>query len=284
MPTVLELLEKVDKFFTEKGIDSPRLNAELLLADILSCKRLNLYLQFDRPLKEDEVNRYREYVRRRSLREPLQYIIGKVEFFGLEFKVNTSALIPRPETEILVEEVLKSLKGTEAPVIIDVGTGSGNICAALALKLSNSVVYSLDVNEKALALAEENIRNLNLSEKVHLMKQDILHANQSNLPEADLIVSNPPYVPHVEYDTLQEEIVKYEPRNAVTDESDGMKFYTRITQFAGEKLKPGGRLFFELGYNSSEKVEKIMSANGFHDIKITKDYSGINRVISGVHS
>lgn len=284
MPTVLELLEKVDKFFSEKGIESPRLNAELLLAEVLNCKRLNLYLQFDRPLKEDEVNGYREFVRRRAQREPLQYILGKVEFFGLEFKVNSSALIPRPETEILVEEVLKSLAGTESPVIIDIGTGSGNICAALASKLSNSKVYSMDINEQALALAEENIKNLNLLEKVHLLRQDILEINQSNLPQADLIVSNPPYVPHKEYETLQEEIVKYEPRNAVTDESDGMKFYRRITQFAGEKLKTGGRLFFELGYNSSDAVQQIMAEHGFREIKIIKDYSGINRVITGVYS
>lgn len=283
MPTVLELLEKVDKFFAEKGIESPRLNAELLLADILNCKRLNLYLQFDRPLKDDEVNRYREYVRRRSLREPLQYIIGKVEFFGLEFKVNSSALIPRPETEILVEEVIKSLYETDSPVIIDIGTGSGNICGALASKLISSTVYSLDVSEKALALAEENIRALNLEGRVHLMKQDILQENLPELPKADRIVSNPPYVPESEYNTLQEEIVKYEPRDAVTDESDGMKFYSRITRFAAENLKPGGSLFFELGYNSAQKAEEIMKSCGFTGIKIIKDYSGINRVISGMH-
>jgi len=282
MPTVLELLEKVDKFFSEKGIDSPRLNAELLLAEILNCKRLNLYLQFDRPLKEDEVNKYREYVRRRSQREPLQYIIGKVEFYGLEFKVNSSVLIPRPETEILVEQVLKSLNGSDAPVIIDIGTGSGNICAALASKLSNPRVFSMDVSEQALLLADENIRSLNLSKKVNLLRQDILQTDQSNLPEADIIVSNPPYVPKLEFDTLQEEIVKYEPRGAVTDESDGMKFYKRITHFASEKLKPGGMLFFELGYNSSEKVQEIMLGQGFLEVTITKDYSGINRVISGV--
>lgn len=283
MPSVLELLEKTDKYFAGKGIESPRLNAELLLADVLSCKRLNLYLQFDRPLTTSEVDRYREMVRRRAGREPLQYIIGKVEFYGLDFKVSNAVLIPRPETELLVEEALKAINGSDKFTILEIGTGSGNICAAIAKKNNNTRLYSMDVSGDALKVAEENIRYHELSEKVTLINGDIFNYSTEELPAFDMIISNPPYVPEPEFLTLQEEIVKYEPRFAVTDGNDGFSFYRKITEIADSKLNPGGHLIFELGHNSIQGVQKIMGDSGFTNIKTTKDYSGIVRVIHGVH-
>lgn len=282
MHSVLELLEKTDKFFASKGIESSRLNAELLLAEVLSCKRLNLYLQFDRPLSKEEVYSYREMVKRRANREPLQYILGKVEFCGLDFQVSSSVLIPRPETEILVEEALKAINGAESYTILEIGTGSGNICASLAKKHDSVIVYSMDISNEALKVAEQNIAYHGLGNKVTLLNEDIFSASMDNIPACNMVISNPPYVPKEEFTTLQEEITKYEPRGAVTDENDGFSFYKRITEIASQKLIGGGYLFFELGHNSHEGVFGIMEKAGFTNIKSTKDYGGIVRVISGV--
>ncbi len=284
MMTVLEAINLSAEYLEKKGIESPRLNAELLLADILGCRRLSLYLSYDRPLKKEEVDKYREYISRRGGFEPYQYIIGKVEFFGLELTVDENVLIPRPETEILVEKLLNKIKDIDKKEIrvLDIGTGSGNIALALAVNSENIVADALDVSEEAISVARKNAVKLDVSDRINFSILNVLENDYKpeNL-KYDVIVSNPPYVGSDEYGGLQEEIVKYEPRIALTDEKDGYSFYSRITSIAEDLLHEGGVLCYELGIGQAEKVEEIMTAGKFRDISIIDDYLGVKRVIMG---
>ncbi len=280
MLNVLESLQLSTNFLEKKGIESPRLNAELLLAEILNCKRLDLYLKFDQPLKENEVDRYREWISRRGKFEPLQYIIGKVEFFGLQFKVTRDVLIPRSETEILVEEVINFCKSKSGLKILDIGTGSGNIPIALAKNLTNVEITTVDVSAKALEIAKENALLNGVESGVKFILSDVNHLKiETGL--FDIVISNPPYISAEEYPTLQKEIIDYEPSIALTDSNDGLDFYRAIAERSKSFLKKEGKLFLEIGKGQFEDVEKILSKNDFHNIEIIKDYQQIERVISG---
>ena len=281
MLTVLEAIKLATEYFEKKQIESSRINAELLLADILKCRRLDLYLKFDQPLKEDEVNRYREYIFRRGKYEPLQYITGSVEFFGLNLKVNPSVLIPRPETEILVETILNHNKESIGLSILDIGTGSGNISITLAKFLQQSKVVSIDVSTESINVAKENALLNQVNGNVEFVSKDIFEELLFDTLNFDIIVSNPPYVGNNEYPTLQKEIIEYEPRNAVTDEGDGLKFYKRISNVSKELLTEGGKLYFEIGKGQSKDIYDIMNQNRFSEIQIVKDYQNIDRVIYG---
>ena len=194
MLTVLESIKLSTEYLQKKGIESPRINAELLLANILNCKRLDLYLKFDQPLKEGEINLYREFISRRGKFEPLQYITGTVEFFGLEFKVNKSVLIPRPETEILVETIIDSAEKKENIDILDIGTGSGNIAIAVAKNLPNSKICAIDNNSEALQIAKDNAKLNSVEDRIEFMNDSILNGIIRSAKKYDIIVSNPPYV------------------------------------------------------------------------------------------
>lgn len=282
MLTVLESINLSADYLEKKGVESARTNAELLLADILDCKRLDLYLKFDRPLNEMEKDQYREYIARRGKFEPLQYILGHVEFYGEKFEVNQDVLIPRQETEILIETITEKLKDKKELKILDIGTGTGIIPVLLAKNLDVSKIKAIDISEKALKTAEKNIENHNLSEKVFLEKLDVFDINNNGFKEKfDVIVSNPPYVSSEEFNSLQKEITEFEPGFAVTDYSDGYKFYKFIVENSPSILNENGFLFFELGKNQDEKVKLFMEENGFQSIKLVKDYLNINRVISG---
>ncbi len=280
MLTVLESVKLSADYLEKKGIESPRLNAELLLSEILKCKRLDLYLKFDQPLKEHEIVKYRDWISRRGKFEPLQYITGKVEFFGLTFNVTPDVLIPRPETELLVEEIIKLFGGVGGLKIIDIGTGSGNIPVALAKNLSDAEITAVDVSEKAITVAVENSRLNGVEEKIEFIHSDF---NQLDFgtDRFDILVSNPPYISADEYPTLQTEITKYEPSIALTDAADGLNFYRTITAKSNAILKTGGKIFLELGQGQHDKVEVMLRQNNFSDIKIIKDYQQIERVITG---
>ncbi len=282
MLTVLEAINKSADFLQKKGIESARTNAELLLASILKCKRLDLYLKFDRPLDETEITAYRESIRRRSTFEPLQYITGIVEFCNLQLKVNPDVLIPRPETELLVEAVFEIFKNKNDISLLDIGTGSGAIAISLASKLQNSKVTAIDISEKALAVAMENADKYHLKEKTNFSLFNVLNDDLNKLGKFDVVVSNPPYVSADEYKKLQKEIRNFEPAEAVTDFDDGFKFYKVITEKANSVLKENGMLFFELEANSSNKVETFFLENNFVNIKKIKDYSGFERIIYGM--
>ena len=251
----------------------------MLLAHTLSCKRLDLYLSYDRPLNEDEVNIYREFIRRRSKYEPLQYIIGKVEFFGLEFIVNPSVLIPRQETEILVETIINSFKKEDNLKILDIGVGSGNISVSVAKHLHNSKITATDISEQALATAKNNAEMNSVSEKINFINHNILKDDLNE--EFDIIVSNPPYISEKEFPELKDELKVYEPKSALTDFSDGLNYFKVISSKAKGLLKNNGKIFFEVGQGQSEDVEKILRENNFKEILIVKDYLKIDRVISG---
>lgn len=281
MITVLEAIKLSTEYLSKKGIDSPRINAELLLAEIIRCKRLDLYLAFDRPLTEEELNQYRAFIKRRADFEPLQYITGTVEFYGLKLKVDQSVLIPRQETELLVENIINQFSSDDKLNILDIGTGSGNISLALAYHLMNAHIITTDVSDEAINLAKENSSRLNLSGRINFIKHDILTEDLDKFPELDLVVSNPPYVSLESYSSLQYEIKDHEPRTAVTDEADGLTFYRIISKKVFSKIKRGGKLFFEIAKDQHLDVKDILLKNNFSNIEIVKDYQNIERIISG---
>ena len=282
MLTVLLALNKSTDYLEKKGIESPRMNAELLLADVLNCKRLELYLMYDRPLKEKELNEYRDYLKRRSTFEPAQYIIGTVEFCGLEFKVSPAVLIPRPETEILVENIINSVNEEDELHIMDIGSGSGNISIAIAVNLPNAFVTGIEISKSAIAVAEENLKNNDVNKRVSFLNLDILSENIDELSDFDIIVSNPPYVSKEDYGKIQKEILNYEPDIAVTDFFDGFKFYRKIISLASQVLKPKGKIFLEIGQGQSKIINEIMKENSFKEITTVQDYQKIDRVMYGV--
>lgn len=280
MLTVLEAVKLSTDYLQKKGIESPRLNAELLLAHLLNCKRLDLYLLFDRPLKENEIILYRELLKKRGSFVPLQYIIGNVEFYGLEFSVDSSVLIPRPETELLVDTIIEENKNTTLK-ILDIGTGSGIIAIALAKSLEQPELFAIDISEAALANAKKNAIKNDVTDRIKFLQLDV-RSDLSLLKESfDIIVSNPPYISKDEFPKLQTELRVFEPAIALTDYADGLSFFKIISEKAIRLLKNNGKLYFEIGKDQSDSVKKILQENGFANIQIKKDYQEIDRVISG---
>jgi release factor glutamine methyltransferase len=236
--TVLEVIQRSSEFLAKKGVESPRLQAELLLAHVLELPRMQLYLKFERELSPAELQRARELVRRRGQREPLQLITGSTSFCGLEIAVNRHTLIPRPETELLAEQgwqFLNSLGSSEAqpPTALDFGTGSGCVAIALAVKCPVAQVCAVDVSAKALHLAGENVARHGVSERVRLCQGDGFTAVH---PAArfDLIIGNPPYIPTAEIDKLEPEVQHHDPRPALDGGPDGLDFYRRLAAETGE--------------------------------------------------
>lgn len=281
MITVLEAIRLSTEYLEKKKIDSPRINAELLLAHIIGCKRLDLYLAFDRPLTEPELNIYRGLIKRRASYEPLQYIIGTVEFYGLVFKVTPSVLIPRPETELLVEKIIKELSDKEQLNILEIGCGSGNIAISLAYHLKQAQIITTDISDAALNLAKENSQKLGVAERISFIRHNILTDDLLRFSMFDLVVSNPPYVSLQSYSSLQKEILDFEPRLAVTDESDGLTFYRIISEKVSGNIKKGGKLFFEISHGQCDDVKSIMTKNNFSKIEVIKDYQNIERIVFG---
>ena len=283
MLTVLESLVLSSQFLEKKGIESARMNAELILAHILECQRLDLYLRFNQPLNKIETDTYRDFISRRGNFEPYQYIVGNVEFYGLKFFVDKNVLIPRQETEILIETILEKYPKDEELKIFDIGTGSGNIPISLAINLPESKVISIDISQDAIKIAEQNREFHDLNSRIGIIKSDIITDTLEKYNNTfDIIVSNPPYVKNEEFKTLQKEITEFEPDIAVTDFDDGLKFYKEISIKSKTLLKENGILFFEVGEGQAEDVKEIMSENGFKNIEIQKDLSEIDRIVFGV--
>lgn len=281
MITVLEALNLSTDYLSKKNIESARLNAELMLAHILKCKRLELYLMFDRPLDDNELHQYRTFLSRRARREPLQYILGEVEFFNIRLKVNRSVLIPRPETELLVEKIIDDFKEKTDIRFLDIGVGSGNISIALLKNISQAKAIAIDISEEALALAKENSEMNEVQDRIDLIKFDILNENIETLGKFDLIVSNPPYVSAMDFETLEPELKVYEPTIALTDMYNGFTFYKKIIQISSSLLNSKGKIYFEIGKDQSDEIKNMMVEKGFDNIKLIKDYQDIYRMISG---
>ncbi|MEP0862750.1 MAG: peptide chain release factor N(5)-glutamine methyltransferase [Ignavibacterium sp.] len=281
MITVLEALNLSTDYLNKKGIESARLNAELMLASILNCKRLELYLMFDRPLDETELQQYRSYLSRRVHREPLQYILGEVEFFNVKLKVNKSVLIPRPETELLVEKIINDFKEKTHFRFLDIGVGSGNISIAILKNLTQSNSLAIDISEEALSLAKGNSVLNEVNDRIEFLKFDILNDDIINLGKFDIVISNPPYVSADDYETLEPELKVYEPKIALTDLYNGFTFYKKIIEQSSLLLNENGRIYFELGKGQSDDVKMMLKEKGFDKIDIIKDYQGIERIILG---
>lgn len=275
---VLDILKVTEAAFSDKGIKNPRLNAELLLCDITGDKRIELYLNFEKPLTLAEVEAYRQHVKRRLTFEPLQYILGKTEFYGLNFKVNSSVLIPRQETEILVEKSLEYIRNynPDNPKILEIGTGSGCISAAIAAN-TVCIIDAVDISPEAINLAEENISKLALKGKINFSVKD-LFKDISSFEGYDIIVSNPPYIAAIDVPGLNEEVNGYEPFIALSDNDDGLRFYRKIFQlFNSGNMKPV--ILLELGDGKKEQIINLLNENGILSYKIFNDLIGIPRVL-----
>ena len=275
----INLLSKSIQYLKKYNVENARLDAEYIFAYVLGVKRISLMLNFDEEISEENKNLIRQYiVRRGKYREPLQYIVKEWEFYGYPIKVDGRVLIPRQDTEILVEQCIYLMKEKENPKILDIGTGSGAISIALAKELPESEVLGLDVSDDALKMAVIN-RELNNVSNLKFLKSDVFqHVREKNY---DLIVSNPPYIPVEEYNELMPEVKEYEPRMALTDGGDGYYFYKKISEESVNYLKNGGYLAFEVGYTQGETVSQLMEKNGFQIIGRVADYGGIERVIIG---
>lgn len=273
------LLSKSIQYLKKYNVENARLDAEYIFAYVLGVKRVSLVLNFNDEIDEEKKNLIRQYIMRRGkYREPLQYIVKEWEFYGYPIKVNGGVLIPRQDTEILVEQCIHLMKEKENPKILDIGTGSGAISIALAKEIHGSEVLGLDISDDALKVAVEN-RELNNVENLKFLKSDVFqHVKEKNY---DLIVSNPPYIPMEEYEELMPEVKEYEPKMALTDGGDGYYFYRKISEESIDYLKNGGYLAFEVGYNQGENVAKLMEKNGFQIVGRVADYGGIERVIIG---
>ncbi len=275
------LNQAVDKFRSE-GIDRPRTNAELLLGAVLNVRKIDLYLDRDRILTPQQVEKFGQFVQERLSGKPVQYILGSTEFFGFELKVNPSVLIPRPETETLVETVLENLRGVDRPRIIDLGTGSGAIAISLAKHLTGSHVYATDVSLEALKVAQDNARRHNVQEQIELLSGDLFEPLKGRKLEGTIncVVSNPPYVSAEEFETLPKEVKDFEPIVALKTDEQGLSFHRKIAQNSLDFLSPGGILALEVGLGQSSKVaDLIRTQDGFNRIEIRKDLGGIERVV-----
>jgi release factor glutamine methyltransferase len=280
MFTVLEIIKKTTEFFAGKGIESPRLNAELLIGHALGRKRMQLYMEFERPLAESELERIRPLVRRRAQLEPIQYILGETEFFGLKLKVDRRALIPRPETEQLVEHVVTLRTASPPARILDLGTGSGAIALALAHAFPEATVVATDRSNDALALATENATATALQERVGFLASDWFAAVPAG--HFDVVVSNPPYLSSQETAETAPEVRAFEPREALTSGADGLADLQRIIAGAPAYLAPGGLLALETGIAQHARLTSEAQRAGFSRVESKQDLTGRDRFILAV--
>lgn len=275
--TIGKLLSWTENYFRQKGIDSPRLDAEVLLGFVLKKERIYLYVHFDEPLNETELAEFKSLIKRRVDHEPVAYIVGKKEFMGLTFTVSPAVLTPRADTEILVEAVLKRLPEREAR-IADIGTGSGAIGLSLAHFNKKLSVTLTDICENALEIARENTAVLELTERTELLLGDMLSPLTGKFCA---IVSNPPYIPRKDIETLMPEVRDYEPRTALLGGEDGLDFYRILAKESGAYLENGGLLAVEVGMGEARAVEELFKSSGFTETEIIPDYAGIERVVLG---
>jgi release factor glutamine methyltransferase len=276
---LLEVLRGTERYLADRGVENPRLNAEHLLAHALGLKRMELYLQFDRPLTESERAPLRDLVKRRGAREPLQHVLGTAEFHGRTFVCDKRALVPRPETEQLVELALEMAKEKPAATILDIGTGSGVIALTIALELPSATLHATDLSPDALALAAENAARHALTDRLVFHQADLLPPDDARF---DLIIANLPYIPAEEIASLSPE-VRHDPASALDGGADGLDLIRRLIETAPDRLAPGGALLLEIGLGQADAVNALLSARKFRDISVRPDYQNIPRFAVGFH-
>ena len=278
--TVAEVIQKSAEFLRKRGVDSPRLNAELLLAHVAQLPRLKLYLQFERVLTEPELDQLRQLVKRRADREPLQHIVGTASFCGLEMKVNRHVLVPRPETELLAERASEFLStlNSQPSTVLDLGTGTGCLPIYLAVKHPTAHVSTVDISPDALAVARENAAAHQVTDRVEFLLGDLFAPVPAG-SQFDLIVSNPPYIASEEIATLQPEVRDFDPRLALDGGADGLDFYRRLAVEAPKFLRAGGKLMVEFGDGQADALREIFSSHKWIVEAVVPDYSQRQRIL-----
>jgi release factor glutamine methyltransferase len=278
--TIAEALKEAAERLRVASVPNDLLDAQTLLAEALGKDRTYLIVNFNQRLSEGILSAFSAMVERRAACEPLQYITGRQEFFGLDFEVTPDVLIPRPETELIVEEAIRIVQQERIarPVIVDVGAGSGCIAVALAREVGDARLIASDVSEAALRVARRNAARHRLGDRVDFIASDLLDSFVG-AAFADFILSNPPYVSEEEMPSLQREVRDWEPRMALTDSNDGLSFYRRLLKDAPSRLKPGGRLICEMGYTQSEKISTMIDRQVWGDARLLDDLQGIPRTI-----
>jgi release factor glutamine methyltransferase len=284
--TVRRILEWTTGYFTRKSVDAPRLSAELLLAHVLSVPRIKLYTDYDRPLSEQQLAAMRALVQRAAEEEPIAYLTGRAHFFNLEFEVTRDVLIPRPDTETLVENVLQLARnqaGFEAPRVLDLCTGSGCVAAAVAHHLKAATVVATDVSGAAVEVARRNMQRLGLADRVVVEQGDLFEplGKMVDSQPFHLIAANPPYLATAKVPELDRSVRDYEPTVALDGGLDGLTFHRRILEGAPARLIPGGRVFLEIAYDQGDAGREAAAGfTQFDDVRVLKDYGGNDRVLT----
>ena len=284
MMTINELVKNGSKILAKKGNKEAALEAQVLLADELKCDRLKLIVNYDMKAEPLVIKSFNKKIKLRASGVPLSYVTGKKEFMDYEFKVSSDVLVPRPETETLVETTLKIIKTSRLRdynmiYILDIGSGSGNIAVSLAKLVRNAIITGIDVSNEALKIARVNAKALHVGKKVDFRLIDLFSKKLAKLPKYDLIVTNPPYVTSGEYKKLQKEI-HHEPREALLGGKDGLEFYDYMSKVCSNHLNKNGVIIMETGYNQAEKVLKIFQSKGYEAAGVTKDLLGYKRVVA----
>ncbi|MFC1579757.1 peptide chain release factor N(5)-glutamine methyltransferase [Thermodesulfobacteriota bacterium] len=283
--TIKELLQVTSKYLTEKNIESPRLCSEILLAHLLQTTRVELYLHFEKPLHDREIESYRALIRRRLAREPVQYITGVQEFWSMDFQVGPQVLIPRPESEVLVEQAVSlytkgDMPGGEHPRILDLGTGSGALAIAVASEIGSASIWASDISEEALNIARSNAERHGLEERIQFKTGDLLTHYRPEEVTFDLILSNPPYITSSEFDALPPEVRSFEPRLALDGHEQGLYYIEKIIHQAPEKLNDNGWLLLEMDPRQIPwALEMISEDDRYGHADRIRDYSNRDRVI-----
>jgi release factor glutamine methyltransferase len=281
--TIKRLLDWVTQYLTDKQVDSPRLSAELILGHVLEKKRIELYTQFDHVVDKPHLEKLRDLVKRAGQHEPVAYLVGKTEFYSLEMGVCSDCLIPRPETELLVQKGIEFLRSRPGPHrVLDLCTGSGCVAVALAVNCKEASILATDVCDKALAGAAQNVDRYGLVDRVKLLSGDLFDPIVPQMDEGpfDLITCNPPYVTAAEYEKLDRNVKEYEPQRALLAGDDGLDVLRRVIQQTDAFLKPAGALMLEIGYQQASAVTDLIRQTGqFHDFEVHKDFQGHDRVV-----
>ena len=280
--TIQKLLAWINEYLTRNDVDAPRLSAEMLLSHVLDLQRIELYARFDQAVEQESLDRLRELVKRAGRHEPVAYLIGRTEFYSLEFEVAADCLIPRPETELLVQRAIEFLrKRDEAQHVCDLCTGCGCIAIAIAKNCPDVHVIATDISDKALAVAARNVEKHGLQERIELLCGDLFDPLVPHLDvtQWDMIVCNPPYVSAAEYEALDKNVKDYEPQLALVAGEDGLDVCRRLCEQIDRFLKPDGALMLEIGYAQGPAVRELLERTAlFADIKIEKDQQNHNRL------
>ena len=283
--TIQKILNWIVDYLTGKGIESPRLSAELLLSHVVGLKRIELYTRFDKPVSTEQLDHLRDLVKRAGKNEPVAYLVGRTEFYSMEIKVTPDCMIPRPETELLVERAIEFLRdrNTGTQYICDLCTGSGCIAVAIAKNFSDARIFATDICDAALTVAAENVKKHRLADRITILCGDLFDPIISGLDvnEFDLIVCNPPYVSTAEYESLDKNVKDYEPKKALLAGINGLDIYYRVIENAPKFLKPEGALMLEIGYAQGQAVKELLEKTGeFAEIKIEKDFHDNDRIVT----